>query len=397
MLAQNFTIARHGVCPYLSALSLTALLHQIVFSRIPFEKVNWITSSFLIGTLFLSLTAVPAYIWHFGLDWFQVILFVIFFHACGFSITLGYHRLYSHKAFQAHWTVRLFVLLFGAAAFENSALLWACEHRTHHKHVDEDEDPYDISKGLFHAHIGWLLFKLSPPPPFDNVADMKKDAMVMWQHRYVQYIGAVVAFALPAAIGWAWGGWQSALGAFLIAGVARVVFLQHCTFCINSLCHYIGKRPYSSKCSARDSWIMAVFTFGEGYHNFHHEFQHDFRNGVKPWQYDPTKWIIWTLSKLGLADKLRTVPSEKILLAELAEAQRTMETHLNSQDLPAAARAYITGAYERLQAKANEWAEFKSAQIEITREMLAELSAEIRSAVASLKLREVSADAEPAA
>ena len=359
-----------------------------MFSRIPFDKVNWPTSSFLIGTLFLSVTAVPVYIAHFGLDWFQIALFVVMFAACGFSITLGYHRLYSHLTFQAHWLVRLFVLIFGAGAFENSALLWSCEHRTHHKHVDHDDDPYDVSKGLFHAHIGWLMFKLKPLPPFDNVADLQKDKMVMWQHRHVQWIGATVAFLLPSAIGLAWGGWRSALGAFLIAGVARVVFLQHCTFCINSLCHYIGRRPYSSRCSARDSWIMAIFTFGEGYHNFHHEFQHDYRNGVKAWQFDPTKWIIWALARLGLAKKLRTVPSEKILLAELGEAQRRMETHLESQNLPAAARAYITGAYERLQATANEWAQFKAAQMEITREMLSELREEIRAAISSLKLRE---------
>ncbi|MEA3210705.1 MAG: hypothetical protein QOE70_3762 [Chthoniobacter sp.] len=368
-----------------------------MFSRIPFEKVNWITSSFLIGTLALSLTAVPAYIWHFGIDWFQIVLFLIMFAACGFSITLGYHRLFSHLTFQAHWSVRLFVALFGAAAFENSILLWCCEHRTHHKHVDQDEDPYDISKGLFFAHIGWLLFKLSPPPPFDNVTDLKRDRMVMWQHRNVQWIAAAVAFALPAAIGFAYGGWVSALGAFLIAGVARVVFLQHCTFCINSLCHYIGSRPYSSKCSARDSWIMAVFTFGEGYHNFHHEFQHDYRNGVKPWQFDPTKWIIWTLSKFGLAGKLRTVTSEKILLAELAEAQRRMQTHLESANLTAGARAYITSAYERLQATTNEWARFKAAQMEITREMLSELREEVRTAVASLKLRNDATEPETAA
>ena len=365
-----------------------------VFSRIPFEKVNWITSSFLIGTFVLSLTAVPVYLWFFGIDWFQIALFFAMFAACGFSITLGYHRLYSHLSFQAHWSVRLFVLIFGAAAFENSALLWACEHRTHHKHVDHDEDPYDISKGLFHAHIGWLLFKLSPPPPFDNVSDMKRDPLVMWQHRNVQYIGAFVAFIFPAILGFFWGGWSAALGAFLIAGVARVVFLQHCTFCINSLCHYIGSRPYSSKCSARDSWIMAVFTFGEGYHNFHHEFQHDYRNGVKPWQFDPTKWIIWTLSKAGLATKLRTVPSEKILLSELAEAQRQLVNHLESPDLPAAARAYITSTYDRLQVTANEWAQFKAAQMEITREMLADLSREIRSAINSLKLRNLDSNAE---
>jgi stearoyl-CoA desaturase (delta-9 desaturase) len=210
----------------------------------------------------------------------------------------------------------------------------------------------------------------------------------MWQHEYVQWIGVFVAFILPAMIGYAWGGWSAALGAFLIAGVARVVFLQHCTFCINSLCHYIGKRPYSSRCSARDSWIMAIVTFGEGYHNYHHEFQHDYRNGVKPWQFDPTKWIIWTLSKLGLADNLRRVPSEKILLSQLAEAQRRFETKLECPHLTAAARAYITSTYERLQATAAEWAQFKAAQMEITREMLSELSEEIRAAIDGLKLRD---------
>ncbi|MBV8142709.1 MAG: fatty acid desaturase, partial [Verrucomicrobia bacterium] len=258
-----------------------------MFSRIPFEKVNWLISSFLIGTLFLAITAAPLYLWCFGLDNFQVVLFFVMFFACGFSITIGYHRLFSHRTFEAHWIVRLFTLVFGAAAFENSVLLWACEHRSHHKHVDHEDDPYCISKGLFHAHIGWLLFKLDPPPPFDNVADLKKDPLVMWQHRHIHWIGAIVSFLLPALIGFLWGGWISALGAFLIAGVARIVVLQHCTFCINSLCHYLGDRPYSSKCSARDSWIMAIVTLGEGYHNFHHEFQYDYRNGVKPWQFDP--------------------------------------------------------------------------------------------------------------
>jgi stearoyl-CoA desaturase (Delta-9 desaturase) len=197
-------------------------------------------------------------------------------------------------------------------------LLWACEHRAHHKHVDHEDDPYNIREGLFQAHIGWLLFKLKPPPPFNNVIDLQKDRLVMWQHRYIHWIGATVAFALPAAIGYAWDGWTAALGAFLIAGVARVVAVQHCTFCINSLCHYIGKQTYSSKCSARDSWLMSLVTFGEGYHNYHHEFPYDYRNGVKPWQWDPTKWIIWTLSKVGLASKLRRVPALTILGAERA-------------------------------------------------------------------------------
>jgi stearoyl-CoA desaturase (delta-9 desaturase) len=190
--------------------------------------------------------------------------------------------------------------------------MWASDHRRHHKHVDHDEDPYDISKGFFHAHIGWLLFKLLPQPPFDNVADLKKDPLVMWQHRHIHLLAIMVSFVLPTLAGFAWDGWVGALGGFLIGGVAKVVVLQHGTFLINSACHTIGRQPYSTRCSARDSFLMALFTFGEGYHNYHHEFQHDYRNGVKPWQWDPTKWLIWILSKLGLTSGLRRVPQETI-------------------------------------------------------------------------------------
>ena len=151
--------------------------------------------------------------------------------------------------------------------------MWCCEHRRHHKFVDQDNDPYDISKGFFYAHIGWLLIKTSAEPPYDNVVDLQQDPLIRFQHRYIHLIAALMSFGMPALVGWAWGGPQAALGAFLIAGVARVVCVQHCTFFINSACHTIGNRPYSSRCSARDSWIMAIFTFGEGYHNYHHEFQ----------------------------------------------------------------------------------------------------------------------------
>jgi stearoyl-CoA desaturase (delta-9 desaturase) len=285
--------------------------------RLPLERINWITSSFLIVTLVLTLTTVPIYLYHFGLDWFQVALFFAMFLACGFSISIGYHRLFSHITFNASWPIRLFTLVFGAAAFENSVLMWASEHRRHHKHVDHDDDPYCIAKGFFHAHIGWLIFKLNPDAPYDNVADLQKDKLVCWQDRHVQSIAVLVSFGIPTILGFLWNGWQGALGAFLISGVARIVVLQHCTFLINSACHAIGRQPYSKKCTARDSLLLALFTFGEGYHNYHHEFQHDYRNGVKPWQFDPTKWIIWTLSKLGLVKNLRRAPADKIESAQI--------------------------------------------------------------------------------
>jgi len=125
-----------------------------VIFRIPTDRINWTTSSFLIGTFILTLTAVPLYLWYFGIDWFQLAVLAVLLAATGFSITLGYHRLFSHMTFRAKLPVRLFTLIFGAAAFENSVLMWASDHRRHHKHVDHDEDPYDIAKGFFHAHIG---------------------------------------------------------------------------------------------------------------------------------------------------------------------------------------------------------------------------------------------------
>src|SRR5437773_915840 len=207
-----------------------------MFSRIPFHRVNWLTSSFLIGTFVLSITTVPIYLWYFG--------------------------------------------------------------------------------------IGWLLFKLLPQPPFDNVGDLKKDRLVMWQHQHVHTIALLIGFALPVLLGAVWNGWIGALGAFLISGVAKVVVIQHCTFFINSACHTLGRRPYSTRCSARDSLLMALLTFGEGYHNYHHEFQHDYRNGVKSWQWDPTKWIIWLLSRIGLTGGLRRAAREAIQAAQ-AQVRRS--------------------------------------------------------------------------
>jgi stearoyl-CoA desaturase (delta-9 desaturase) len=288
-----------------------------IFS-LPTERINWVSSSFLIGTALLTVTALPVYLWFFGFDWFHAGMFFVMFLLTGFSITAGYHRFFAHKTFEARWPLRLMVLIFGAAAFENSVLEWTSDHRRHHKHVDHDDDPYNIQKGFFHAHMGWILFKLNAEPPLDNVPDLQGDALVRWQHRYVHVLAVLVGLVLPAVAGFLYDGGVGALGGLLIGGVARVVATQHTTFFINSACHCMGRQPYSKRCSARDSFFLAIFTLGEGYHNYHHEFQYDYRNGVKPWQWDPTKWLIWVLSKLGVTSHLRRVPSEKIAAAEKA-------------------------------------------------------------------------------
>ena len=363
-----------------------------MFKNIPFNRVEWVTSGFLIFTALLTFTAVPAYLYHFGWDWFLFGVFLFYYIATGTSITLGYHRLFSHKAFKAKWPVKLFVLLFGAAAFENSALWWSSEHRKHHKHVDTDDDPYDITKGFFWAHMGWLMFKLKPDTPTENVQDLKKDKLVMWQHNWVHPISFVVSFIIPALIGYGYATYSGmdpmvgALGGFLLPGVARVVMVQHATFCINSLCHMIGTRPYSTSHSARDSWIAAIFTMGEGYHNYHHEFQWDYRNGVKPWQLDPSKWFIWALSKIGLATDLKRVPQERILLAETRETKRQVtdkishiqEVGKSGEDLFDQLLENLEGLSERLTEICNELQSAAQEKMDLSKVKLNELRTEVR-------------------
>ena len=365
-----------------------------MFKNIPFNRVEWVTSGFLITTALLTVTAVPWYFWTYGWDWFIFAVFLYFYISTGMSITVGYHRLFSHKAFQAKWPVKLYVLLFGAAAFENSALWWSSEHRKHHKHVDTDDDPYDITKGFFWAHMGWLMFKLKPASPLDNVEDLKKDKLVYLQHKFVHPLSFLMSFGLPALIGYLYAIYTGnlsptagALGGLLIPGVARVAMVQHATFCINSLCHMIGQRPYSTSHSARDSWIAAIFTMGEGYHNYHHEFQWDYRNGVKPWQLDPSKWIIWTLSKLGMTSELKRVPRERILLAETKETKKQLNTQISifqdsitesANELVEQALSTLEDLSERLTEVTNELQEAAKTKINLSKTKIQTLRSEVR-------------------
>lgn len=349
--------------------------------KLPDTEINWTNSAFLSSIALASITVVPYHIWTNGIDLFQAALFFVFFIATGLSITLGYHRLFAHKAFKASWPVRLLTLLFGAATFENCVLAWTSDHRRHHKHVDHDDDPYDISQGFWYAHVGWILFRKACLPPWDNVMDLKKDKLVMFQSKYYLLIALTMSFALPAGIGWLWAGSSGALTAFLVAGVLRIFAVQQMTFFINSLCHTIGDRPYSSNCSARDSWFMAIFTFGEGYHNYHHEFQHDYRNGVKWWQWDPTKWSIWTLSKLGMVSDLRRVNEEKIVASQLNEARRRVKNTLADTSLQLEAKRVemIRAAEVRLDELAERWGELKEhymSQAEALRSSAAEITEE---------------------
>lgn len=276
-------------------------------------RVNWLNTIFLLGTLLIALVGTPWYLMTYGFGWPEWVTFFSIWLCVGLSITAGYHRLFSHKTYQAAWPVRLFLLIFGAGALENSVVNWAGDHRIHHSHVDHDRDPYNIQKGFWWAHIGWIFFD-NGRVPRSVVRDLLEDKLVVWQDRWYKVIGMTVSFGIPLAVGLAT---DRVLGCLLIGGVARIVFSHHGTFLINSACHYVGGQPYSREHSARDSAVMAVLAFGEGYHNYHHSFPFDYRNGIKSWHFDPAKWMIYALSKIGLASELRRAPEAAILKAKV--------------------------------------------------------------------------------
>lgn len=288
------------------------------------RKLNSVNLVFFIALPLIALIGLPWYAAQVGISCAEWTLFWVFVAATGLSITVGYHRLFAHRAFEANPLITFFSLVFGAAAFEQSALMWASQHRDHHRFVDTPQDPYSIKKGFWYAHIGWLIF-WEHETDYSNVNDLSADPLIAHQHRYYLAWAVASGVLLPLAIGAATG---HLLGAFLLAVAGRLTLVHHSTFSINSFCHTFGRATYDINATARDHWLVALLTNGEGYHNFHHRFASDYRNGVRWYQWDPSKWIILFLSSVGLARKLYRVPSHRILAAKLRAERLRVEQEL---------------------------------------------------------------------
>ena len=273
--------------------------------------INWTNMLIFSLTPLLALTLVPVYGYLYGYDSFEWIIFTLLFVYSGISITAGYHRLWSHKTYKAHPILRVFLAFGGALALQNDILNWASDHRRHHRHVDDNKkDPYSAGRGFWFSHIGWILRNYeSASNDFSNVQDLKRDPIVMWQHRNYLSLVLLANIALPAFLGFING---DIIAGLLLGGLLRLVINHHTTYLINSLAHMWGKQTYSNQVSARDNPFLALITFGEGYHNYHHTFQWDYRNGVKWWHFDPTKWIINLLSRVGLTYGLKRCSLEQI-------------------------------------------------------------------------------------
>lgn len=251
----------------------------------------------------ITIIGIPWFGIVYGFSLFDWVVCAAMYIITGMGITVGYHRLISHRSFECHRWVKLILLVAGGWALQNSALIWCSDHIRHHARTDQEEDPYNATKGFWHSHCGWLF--VHTPHRTDNYAkQLRKDPVIMWQHRYYWLI-VVTGLAFPFALGYWHDGILGGISCFLLGGLLRMFMVLNSSFSINSLCHMFGTQPHGDHDSSRDSWLISFISFGEGYHNYHHTYARDFRNGPKWYNFDPSKWIICTLSLFGMASNLR--------------------------------------------------------------------------------------------
>jgi stearoyl-CoA desaturase (delta-9 desaturase) len=232
-----------------------------------------------------------------------VITTIVLFFATGISITAGYHRLYAHRAYKANKLFQIFLLIFGTMTMQSSVVYWSHKHRLHHRFVDQEGDPHNINEGFWHAHVGWLLKKQIP---IDKkiIPDLIENKLTSFQHKYYHLLTFSLNITVFLFLGFIF---KDYWGAFVIGWWTRVFFLNNATWFINSLAHTWGAKTYSREQTAVNNAIVALLTFGEGYHNYHHVFASDYRNGIRWYQFDPTKWLIWFSNKLGMTKGLKKV------------------------------------------------------------------------------------------
>jgi len=285
------------------------------------------TARFIVAYHAAVLIGLPVYLYYYTAGAWLLIASVALLILSELGIGAAYHRFYSHRAFKLNRLAESVLLFLGTLAFQGSVLRWSYEHRMHHRYVDTDDDPYSINKGFWFAHILWL-FEKGGPIDEKRVTDLMQNPLVVFQHRYYAPLAFGSNILVWLLVGWLVGDY---LGAFVLAWWTRLLVSHHLTWCINSLAHYWGKQTYSREQSAVDNFVVAFLTVGEGYHNYHHTFAWDYRNGVRWYHFDPVKWTVWSLSRVGLARGLKRVSKMRIQMRLLQEDRRLLAERLRDR------------------------------------------------------------------
>ena len=322
------------------------------------EKSHGAKNGYIIlGYHAFLLATLPFYFYYAPPGLSMILVTIALWFTSGTGITAGYHRFYSHRSFKTNPIIETVMLFFATLTMQSSALKWASDHRNHHAFVDTDADPYAITKGFWYAHMLWL-FDSTGAVNTKVVSDLMNNKLVMFQHRHYKSLFLGCNAFVWLSVGWLLNDYW---GAFFMAVWVRILVVHHCTWFINSLAHYWGSKTFSQEHTAVDNYIIALFTFGEGYHNYHHTFPNDFRNGTRWFHYDPTKWILWTLSKLGLAHALKRMDNTLIKKKIVLEHKSLLESKLEviPQAHAIAFKQDIQLLSERLLAQISKFAELK--------------------------------------
>jgi len=328
-------------------------------------KINWVNTIFFTLT---SITGVAGVLWLVSTGAVQaetVGFSVILLYLSGLSITAGYHRYFSHLTYEASLPLRIFYLIFGTMGVQGSVLEWCTDHRNHHLYTDTNGDPYNAKRGFWYSHIGWLFLLDDNKRDYSNVRDLAKDPAISFQHVYYLPVMIILNFIMPLLVCSLWG---DPWGGLLIAGFARMAINHHFTFFINSLAHILGKQTYSSTCTAKDNWILSFFTYGEGFHNYHHQFAKDYRNGVRWFHFDPTKWLIFLCSKLKLASNLLRIPETTIIGYQFSMQTKEAKAHCNDESLQKSLDEMLVSARETLNRLSEQMDEIRAEYIQLKNE-----------------------------
>jgi stearoyl-CoA desaturase (delta-9 desaturase) len=261
---------------------------------------------------FVVLAAIAPLAWRTDLlNWSDIAVFAVMYVVSGLGVTVGYHRLLTHRAFQTHKWLEYAFAITGGLAVQGRVIDWVADHRKHHAHTDEEGDPHSphagqgagvrgALRGLYHAHVGWLFSAQGRARPDKYARDLYEDpGMRLIHRRFVWIVGAT--FAIPFALGFALTqSLHGALTALLWGGLVRVSMLHHVTWSINSVCHFFGRRRFATDDHSTNVFWLAIPSFGESWHHNHHAFPRSAFHGLRPWEIDPSALLVRALRRLGL-------------------------------------------------------------------------------------------------
>jgi stearoyl-CoA desaturase (delta-9 desaturase) len=278
---------------------------------------------------FLAVVAAVPIAWGGWLGWRDVTIALLMYAITGHGITVGFHRLFTHKSYKPNRPVKVGLAVAGSMAIQGPVVRWVADHRKHHKFSDREGDPHSpwrygetipaLMKGLFYAHMGWL-FDQEQTNQRQYAPDLLKDKdIVRISRQFPMWVA--VSLLLPAVVGGLWSmSWMGALTAFFWASLVRISLLHHVTWSINSICHTVGERPFMSRDKSGNVWWLAIPSMGESWHNLHHADPTCARHGVLRGQIDTSARIIWFMEKLGWVHDVRWPVKERIE-AKLAKNQ----------------------------------------------------------------------------